>query len=43
MKTIVWKFILTIVTLAIDVIFPYDGPFEAIAFHLLAKGRKYER
>ena len=41
-KTFAWKFFLTILSLIVNLQFPYDEPFEATTFHLLTKGRKYK-
>ena len=42
MKTFAWKFFLTILSLIVNLQFPYDEPFEATTFHLLTKGRAYK-
>ena len=42
-KMLAWKILITIVSLSIDVFFPYNEPFEAMTFHLLTNGRQYER
>ena len=42
-RTLGWKVLITIVSVSLDILFPYDEPFEAIIFHLLTNGRQYER
>ena len=42
-KSLAWKILITIVSVSLDILFPYDEPFEAITFHLLTNGRQYER